>query len=193
VLQDLYVKINYRVDIPNLTYVFHHQLKKLNIESTQIDIPCVFWVFEVCAHVTEELRMTCSEYFPGVGRSPVLLITLSTLAGTNLRSLRLVGNGLNFLAHPNSSLAQAIRQLPSLQHLHVSRCLPFHTAAFFILPTSLHYLFLSEYRDSVDDGCLRYVFVAALSVCVAQATGVIKMMATHGVTTLSELFSLRLR
>jgi hypothetical protein len=128
--------------------------------------------------------MTCSEYFPGGGQYPVLL-TLSPSAGTNLRSLRLVGNRLNFLAHPNGSLAQAIRQLPSLQHLHMSRCLAFYTAAFFVLPASLRCLFLSEYGEWgpwSDGGRSRHAFVVALSKCVAQAAGVIKMVAIYGVT-----------
>lgn len=179
-LQDLYLNINC-MDTPTPTNAFHHQLKKLHIVSTQIDIPCVFWALEVCAHITEELHINCRAYFPGGGPFPVLL-TLSPSAGTNLRSLRLVGNRLNFLAHPNSSLAQAIRQLPSLQHVHVSRCLPFHTAAFSVLPASLRCLFLSEYGEWADGGRSCHLFVVALSNCLAQATRVIKMVAIHDVT-----------
>ena len=129
--------------------------------------------------------MTCSgsRYFPDDERSPSFSTTLSPSAGANLRSLRLVGNQLNFLANPSSSLAQAIQQLPSLRYLHLSRCHSFHPAAFPVLPPSLRCLFLSEYGEWVDeDQYSRRVFVVALGNCLAQATRVIEMVATDGVT-----------
>ena len=183
VLQDLYLITNH---MGTPTPVVHHQLKKLRIES-QIDVACVFWALEVCAHITEELHMICSGYV--FGSRPVRPTLspkgLSPSAGTNLRSLHLVGNELNFLAHPNSTLAQAIRQLPSLQHLHVSRCLSFHAAAFSVLPASLRCLFLSEYGEWDDDERSRHIFVVALSHCLAQARRVVEMVAIHGVTRMA--------
>jgi hypothetical protein len=189
-LRDLYLT-SIRMNTPPPASVCHHRLKRLHLQGIQVGtallglIPFAFWALEMCAHITEELRITCSAADVGYNRIdplPLTPLTLSPSAATNLRSLRLDGHSLNFLAHPDSSLADAIRRLPSLHHLYMSKCLAFHTAAFSALPPSLRSLSLSEYGQWSDDRSTGHVFVVALGECLVQATRMIEMVATHNLT-----------
>jgi hypothetical protein len=166
---------------------FHHGIKRLYLEGDSPPMtnltPYVFWVLEVCADIVEELRLDSSRYMTGYtneDRFHPIPLSLSPLAGTNLRSLRLDGNQYNFLAHPDSCLAHVIQHLPSLHHLHMSRCLTLHATAFSTLPHTLRSLSISAYGMPVTDRGSRNAFVITLGKCLAEAAGLIDTVTIHG-------------
>ena len=180
-LKDLYLADICMDTIP--TYTVHHRLKKLHLQGVGDSslTPFVFWTLEMCENIIEELHLTCSggkleDSFLSTIRMP------SPLAGANLRSLRLDGDSCNFLARPDSNLAFVIRQLPSLQHLHMSGRLQFHPNAFCALPPSLRCLHISDYETWVNYQCLSHKFIAALSTCLDEAADTIERVVVLSAT-----------
>jgi hypothetical protein len=180
-VQDLYIT-DIRMVAPPPSHAFRHRVKRLHLEVFSPPVKLdhfVVWTLGVCADITEELCISCSGSILERFSTPPTPLTLSPVACTNLQSLRLEGYQLNFLAHPNSHLTHIIGRLPSLQHLHMSRCHAFHATAFSALPPTLRSLTLSSYGEW-EDGDSRNAFVVALSKCLSEAARVIEMAAIRG-------------
>jgi hypothetical protein len=166
---------------------FQHQIKGLHL---YVQAPYLMLSFaqalEVCGNVTEELHISAE----GSGfheMLPPMSLTLSPLAGANLRCLRLHGEGYNILGHPSSDFAHVVGNLRSLRHLHMSQPRTIDLTAFSILPPSLRSLHLSNYGAWLGPVASRHTFVLDLSKCLqrSEVTAVVKSVATHGLTQAS--------
>jgi hypothetical protein len=111
-LQTLYLDLDDMDAFPESA--LQHQLKTLHL---YVQAPYLINYFiqalEVCGNITEELHVSSEGSGFHAPTSP-FPITLSPLAGGNLQSLRLHGEGYNILGHPNSDMAHLVRNLRSL-------------------------------------------------------------------------------
>ncbi|KAJ6498840.1 hypothetical protein C8R45DRAFT_1210739 [Mycena sanguinolenta] len=85
-------------------------------------------------------------------------------AGGALRTLRL--DNISVLCHLASGYAHLLRDLPVLEHLHVSHHAPFAADAFSMLPPSLLSLVASEYYGLWVHESTKKGFVSALAGCI---------------------------
>lgn len=184
-LQTVYLEMEDMDAFPNSA--LRHQIKSIHL---YVQAPYLMHSFaqalEVCGNITEDLDISSegSGFYELI--SPISR-TLSPLAGANLQSLRLHGEGYNILGHPSSDLAHIVRNLPSLRHLHMSQPRTIDPTAFSILPPSLRSLYLSNYGAWLGPVVSRHAFVLGLCECLQhnEVVTMVKSVATHGLTQAS--------
>ncbi|KAJ6507125.1 hypothetical protein C8R47DRAFT_1100418 [Mycena vitilis] len=90
------------------------------------------------------------------------------MGGGAVSTLRL--DNISVLSHLSSGYAHLLRDLPALEHLHVSHHAPFAPGAFRMLPASLRSLTASEYYGLWSPEPAKKGFVAALAACISIST-----------------------
>jgi hypothetical protein len=152
----------YKSEIGNVSTasVFPHRLKKLRFDRASFG-PSAFALdaLAACGDSVEDLEISdCIDDYS----LPSALLPPSRPAGANLRNLRIQHSYI--LDSSSSAAANALRSLPRLEQLCVSRFPPSSSighSAFGILPQSLRSLHLSGY---IDRGVTR--FFKDLGVCL---------------------------
>ncbi|KAJ6625767.1 hypothetical protein B0H10DRAFT_2000564 [Mycena sp. CBHHK59/15] len=147
-----------------------HNLQRIRLDSSHENASGHFTrVLAICEDSVHDLDIR----FIGGLLLPAPLFFGETLGrpsgGGSLRTLRL--DNISVLSHVNSAYAHLLRDLPVLQHLHVSHHAAFAPSAFDVLPASLlsltasSYYGLWTYAEPAQDG-----FMVSLARCISMST-----------------------
>ncbi|KAJ7121285.1 hypothetical protein C8R43DRAFT_76355 [Mycena crocata] len=146
-----------------------HNLQRIRLDSSHETASAHFArVLTICGDSVHDLDV---RFIGGLQlRAPLFFAdALPHAGGGSICTLRL--DNISVLSHLASGYAHLLRELPVLQHLHVSHHAAFAPNAFCMLPTSLLTLTASEYyglwtpEPAKDDG-----FVIALASCISMST-----------------------
>ncbi|KAK7005918.1 hypothetical protein R3P38DRAFT_3326385 [Favolaschia claudopus] len=148
-----------------------HNLQRIRLDSSHEYASAHFArVLAICGESVHDLDI---RFIGGLQlRAPSFHAELDTFrslpGGKSIRTLRL--DNISVLSHLTSGYAHLLRELPSLEHLHVSHHAPFASGAFCMLPASLRSLTASEYYGLWTYELAKNGFIAALAGCITIST-----------------------
>ncbi|KAJ7446904.1 hypothetical protein B0H11DRAFT_2083753 [Mycena galericulata] len=146
-----------------------HNLRRIRFDSSHENASGYFArVLTICGNSVHDLDV---RFIGGLQlRAPLFLPDAMGLhrGGGTLRTLRL--DNLSVLANLSSGYAYLLRDLPALEHLHVSHHAPFASAAFNMLPASLLSLTASAYYGLWVAEPTKTGFMDALAGCISMST-----------------------
>ncbi|KAJ6594402.1 hypothetical protein B0H19DRAFT_1095355 [Mycena capillaripes] len=146
-----------------------HNLQRIRLDSSHEYASAHFArVLTICGDSVHDLDV---RFIGGLQlRAPFFLAEspFARVGGTAVRTLRL--DNISVFSHLSSGYAHLLRDLPGLEHLHVSHHAPFTVGAFCMLPASVLSLTVSEYYGLWTPEPAKKGFVAALASCVSMST-----------------------
>ncbi|KAF7357793.1 BZ3500-MvSof-1268-A1-R1-Chr3-1g06135 protein [Mycena venus] len=147
-----------------------HNLQRIRLDSSHEYASAHFArVLTICADSVHDLDV---RFIGGLQlRAPCFLSESPygrPVGGSSIRTLRL--DNISVLAHLSSGYAHLLRDLPALEHLHLSHHAPFAAGAFAMLPSSLRSLTASAYYGLWTPEPAKNGFVAALAGCIGIST-----------------------
>ncbi|CAK5265427.1 unnamed protein product [Mycena citricolor] len=138
-----------------------HNIKRLRLDSSHEDASAHFnRVLTICADSVTELQV---RFIGGLQLRAPRFTERAFIrpGGDKIHTLRL--DNLSVLSHPASGYAQLLRDMPALEHLHLSHHGVFARNAFRALPDSLTSLTVSEYYGLWASEHSKKGFVAGLA------------------------------
>ncbi|KAJ7782317.1 hypothetical protein DFH07DRAFT_790133 [Mycena maculata] len=146
-----------------------HELRRVRLDSSHENASGYFArVLTICGNSVHDLDV---RFIGGLQlRAPLFLpeAVVSPGGGSAIRNLRL--DNLSVLTHLASGYAQLLREIPALEHLHVSHHAPFASGAFGVLPPSLLSLTASAYYGLWTTEPGKEGFMTALAGCISMST-----------------------
>ncbi|KAJ7162032.1 hypothetical protein C8R46DRAFT_1222169 [Mycena filopes] len=147
-----------------------HKLRRIRLDSSHEYASAHFArVLNICGDSVHSVDV---RFIGGLQlRAPFFLPSDTTFAqcggGTSIRMLRL--DNISVLAHLSSGYASLLRELPALEHLHLSHHAPFASDAFRMLPASLLSLTASAYYGLWTGELAKTGFLPALASCISMS------------------------
>ncbi|KAJ7761076.1 hypothetical protein B0H16DRAFT_1719770 [Mycena metata] len=148
-----------------------HKLRRIRLDSSHEYASAHFArVLTICG---DSVHTADVRFIGGLQlRAPFFLPSDTTFAqcggGSAIRTLRL--DNISVLAHLSSGYAHLLKELPALEHLHLSHHAPFAADAFSMLPGCLQSLTASAYYGLWTAEPAKTGFLPALASCISMST-----------------------
>jgi hypothetical protein len=146
-----------------------HNLQRIRLDSSHEYASAHFArVLTICGDSVHELDV---RFIGGLQLPAPCFLTESPFAragGDAVRTLRL--DNISVLSHLSSGYAHLLRELPALEHLHLSHHAVFASGAFGMLPASLRSLTASAYYGLWTPEPAKKGFLGALASCISMSS-----------------------